>query len=290
MSTTSRPDPASTTAFAAVATARRRPLALRLLSGFLYTFGVLIVLLVLWQLATTTWRSLFFVPPLTIWDNTLTLFFSGPSESLFLTEAVTVDVANTMWRMLLGFALGAVAGILAGTIIGRIIEIRELTDPIVEFLRSIPATATLPLFIILLGAEDAMRIAFIAYSVMWFVLINTASGVSSIHRTLLETGRAFRVPAWKVLLRITIPAALPKIFAGLRIGTTVALLVAVVSELMLASNGIGYRLIIAQAQFRMADLWSWIVLLALIGFLLNTLMELIERRILAWDRLARVAA
>lgn len=291
MTVPSTPNTSSTTAIAAVAVSgsHRRSLPRRLLSGFLYGFGALIVLLVLWQFAATTWRSLFFVPPLTIWTNSLKLFFGGSPETLFLTPAITVDLAATLGRMLIGFLLGSVVGIVAGTVIGRIIAVRELTDPIVEFLRSIPATATLPLFIILLGAEDGMRIAFIAYSVMWFVLINTASGVASIHRTLLDTGKAFRVPRAKVFFRIILPAAMPKIFAGLRIGSTVALLVAVVSELMLASNGIGYRLIIAQAQFRMADLWSWIVLLAIIGFLLNTVMELIERRLLAWDRLARVS-
>ena len=85
-----------------------------------------------------------------------------------------------------------------------------------------------------------------------------------------------------------LPAALPKIFAGLRIAITVALLSAIVSELMLASNGIGYRLVIAQTQFRMGDLWAWMVVLALIGFVFNTVMEAVERRVLAWDRLARV--
>lgn len=259
-----------------------------LLVKFLFGFGLLIVLIALWQFGTSTWKSLFFPPPSTIWDAIVKTFFSGEPETLFLTKAMTVDVASSLGRLLVGFVLGSVVGVLIGTAIGRSMALREVTDPIVEFLRSIPATATLPLFIILLGGDDGMRIAFIAYAVMWFVLINTASGVSSIHPTVIDVGRAFRIPRWKVLLRMVIPAAMPTIFAGLRIGATVSLLAAVVSELMLATNGIGYRLVLAQTGFRMAELWAWIILLAIIGFLINTLMEVLERRLLGWHRLARV--
>jgi ABC-type nitrate/sulfonate/bicarbonate transport system permease component len=264
-------------------TGRLRRFGIRLLYGF----GALIVLIAIWQVVATVWKSLFFPPPSRIWDNSLKLFFSGSPETLFLTDAVTVDVAGSLYRLLIGFVLGSVAGILIGAAIGRSAVLREVTDPIVEFLRSIPATATLPLFIILLGGDDGMRVAFIAYAVMWFVLINTAAGVGSIHATMLDMGRVFRVSRPRVLLQVIIPAALPKIFAGLRIGATVSLLAAVVSELMLATNGIGYRLVIAQTQFKMADLWSWIVLLAVLGFLINTVMELVELRLLGWDRLAR---
>lgn len=256
---------------------------------FLYGFGALIVLVAIWQFAASTWPSLFFPPPSRILQNSIDLYFSGPPEHLFLTSAVTKDIAATVFRMLLGFLLGSAAGIIFGVAIGRIVAVRQLTEPIVEFLRSIPATATLPLFIILLGGEDGMRIAFIAYAVMWFVLINTASGVASIHPTVIDVGHIFRIPRWKVLLRMVIPAAMPQIFAGLRIGSTVSLLAAIVSELMLATNGIGYRLILSQVQFNMAELWSWIVLLAVLGFIINTLTELTERRLLAWDRLARVS-
>jgi ABC-type nitrate/sulfonate/bicarbonate transport system permease component len=272
-------------------TTRRRPAAVlsRLGVSLAYGLGALVVLLVLWEVAATASPSLFFPPPSVIWDNSVRLFFSGAPGTLFVTDAVTVDVFGTLSRLLIGFALGSLVGVLVGTAIGRSVALRQLTEPTVEFLRSIPATATLPLFIILLGGENGMRVAFIAYAVMWFVLINTASGVASIHPTVLDMGRVFRIPRWRVLLRIILPAALPRIFAGLRIGATVSLLAAVVSELVLASDGIGYRLVLAQTQFRIADLWSWIALLAVLGYLLNTVMELLERRLLAWDRLARVS-
>ena len=251
--------------------------------------GLLIVLVLLWQWVTTAFPNRFFPPPLTIVTNSYDMFFTGPPSSLFLTEAMTVDTWGTVSRLLLGFVLGSAFGILIGMAIGRSLVVRDLTNPIVEFLRSIPATATLPLFIILLGGDDAMRVAFIAYGVSWFVIINTAAGVSAIHATQIEMGQIFKVSRAGVLFRIVLPAALPKIFAGLRIAITAALLLAVVSEFILATNGIGYELVVAQATFALTDMWSWILLLAILGLILNLLVELVEHNVLRWDRLARDA-
>jgi ABC-type nitrate/sulfonate/bicarbonate transport system permease component len=265
----------------------RRPTRVALL--VLNYVGPLILLILLWQWGTTTFPNKFFPPPFTIVESAQKLFFGGEAATLYMTPALTVDTAATLWRLTAGFALGSVFGIIVGMAIGRSIVVRDLTNPIVEFLRSIPATATLPLFIILLGGDDAMRIAFIAYGVSWFVIINTAAGVSSVHKTQIEMGQIFKVSRAGVLIRIVLPAALPKIFAGLRIAVTAALLLAIVSEFTLATNGIGYQLVIAQSTFALRTMWSWMLLLAIIGLVLNLLLELIEHLTLKWDRLARDA-
>ncbi|GAA2243775.1 ABC transporter permease [Herbiconiux moechotypicola] len=244
----------------------------------------LAVIVVLWQLATTANPSPFFPPPIAIAENLVGLLFGGGQ---IVTPVFTGDFLTTVGRMLAGYAIGAAWGVVVGTAMGLSRASRETVTPIVEFLRSIPATATLPLFIILLGGGDDMRVIFIAYGVSWFVLINTASGVGSIHRTLLDVGRVFRVSPARRLFSIVLPAASPKIFAGLRIASTAALLLAIVSEFILATNGIGFQLIQAQGRFQLLDMWSWMLALALLGLLLNTLLDLIERRTLSWHRLSR---
>ncbi|MCC2033176.1 ABC transporter permease [Microbacterium allomyrinae] len=259
--------------------------------GALGTLGLTILVLVaailLWQLGTTLNPSVYFPAPSVIAAAAGALFFSGDPATLFVTDAVSVDVFSTLWRLLLGFVIGSAVGIGFGAAIGRSRALREVSDPIVEFLRAIPATATLPLFIILMGGEDAMRVAFIAYGTMWFVLINTARGVASVHPTLIDMGHIFRLPKAVVLFKIVLPAASPKIFAGLRIALTAALLLAVVSELLVATNGIGYRLVQAQASFNLVQMWAWMVALAVLGFLLNAVLEAVERRALRWDTQAR---
>lgn len=269
---------------------RRRGRRLRNLGiGLINVLGVLVVLVILWQWGTSAFPNVFFPTPLKIVERARLLFFGGGPETLFLTPAITVDTWGTLSRVFLSYLLGALWGLVVGTMIGRSLAVREVTSPIIEFLRSIPATATLPLFIILLGGDDGMRVAFMAYGLSWFVIINTASGVASVHPTPIEMGRIFRVSRFGVLLRIVLPAALPKIFAGLRIAFTAALLLGVVSEFLLATNGIGYRLVDSQTRFAVLDMWCWMLLLAVLGFLLNSLLDLIEYRVLAWDRQARDA-
>ncbi|UOQ56896.1 ABC transporter permease [Leucobacter allii] len=246
-----------------------------------YLLIPLLVLVALWQLAAVAAASPFFPPPLAIAENLWGLLSTGG------VAGPLGDFLATVGRMLLGFALGSAWGIVFGVLMGLNRVARDAITPIVEFLRSVPATAALPLFITLLGGGDDMRVAFIAYGVSWFVLINTASGVGTIQKTMLEMGRIFQVSRARQLFAIVIPAAMPKIFAGLRIASTAALLLAIVSEFMLATNGIGYLLIQAQGRFQMLDMWSWMLALAILGLLINLLLERIEHRTLAWHRLSR---
>lgn len=267
-----------------IPTVRRPRRGRRFLVGLAYFVIPLAVVVAAWQLATTLAPSPFFPPPAAIAANLWKLLFGGPE---FFTPVFFADFLTTVGRMTLGFAIGAVWGIVVGTLMGLNRAARETVTPIVEFLRSIPATATLPLFIILLGGGDDMRVAFIAYGVSWFVLINTASGVGSIASTMLDMGRVFKISAPRRLFTIILPAAMPKVFAGLRIASTAALLLAIVSEFMLATNGIGFLLIQAQGRFQLLDMWSWMLALAILGLLINSLLDVVERRTLAWHRLSR---
>jgi len=243
------------------------------------------VVIGIWQLVTIlNPPAPFFPQPFAIIANLWDLLFGSPKA---VQQVFYGEFLQTVGRMALGFALGAIWGVIVGTIMGLWRGARETINPIVEFLRSIPATATLPLFIILLGGGDDMRVAFIAYGVSWFVLINTAQGVGAIHKTLLDVGKVFKISPARRIFRIVLPGAMPKIFAGLRIASTAALLLAIVSEFMLASNGIGYMLVQAQGRFQLLNMWSWMLALAILGLIINTLLEWIEGRILAWHRQSR---
>jgi ABC-type nitrate/sulfonate/bicarbonate transport system permease component len=241
------------------------------------SFGLIIILLVVWQTATTLTSNPYFPRPSDVLVNTYNLMVdpngAGPN-----------NLFPFLYRMVSGFIIGAGVGILIGITIGLRRQLNDVFTPIIEFLRSIPATATLPIFIILLGGDENMRIAFIAFGLTWYVIINTAAGVSTIDPVLIDMARAFRLPKLKMLFQVVLPAALPKTFAGLRIALTTAMLLTVVSEFFLVSRGIGFQLLQAQNQFAFLNLWSWMVVLAVLGYLVNTLLEFIERRVLKWDR------
>lgn len=263
-----------------------RPAPVRVLRRLLIDDGLLVVLILLWQLVTAIIDSPFFPTPLEIAVNFVKLFIVDPQGHVLATAAMTHDALPMMGRAFAGFLAGSAVGVLLGIWTGLSRLFAETTSWTVEFLRAIPSTATLPLFILLLGGSDAMRIAFIAYGVSWYVLINTAQGVRAIDPTLLLVGRAYRKSRATQVLTIVIPAALPQIFTSLRLATAGAIILGIASEFLVSSNGIGYRLLIAQANFQMLDLWSWIVFLALLGLVVNVVVGLIERKVLSWHRMS----
>lgn len=248
-------------------------------SRILTSFGLIVILLVAWQVWTMLNKNPYFPQPVVIVGNTMKLLFAPPNPAVGIP-----DILTFLARMLSGFVIGSAVGILVGMGIGLKRALGDLTNPIIEFLRSIPATATLPIFIILFGGEDGMRVGFIAFGLTWYVIINTASGVSTIDQVVLDMTKAFRISRMKTMFRVVLPAASPKIFAGLRIALTTSMLLTVVSEFYLVNRGIGFQLLQSLNQFAFANMWSWMLILAILGYLANTLLELVEHRVLRWDR------
>jgi len=186
---------------------------------------------------------------------------------------------------LLGGWLGAVAvGIVVGTLIGLSARAREYVNPIVQFLRAIPPPALLPLFIVMLGIGDTMKATMILFGVVWPILLNTVDGVSSVEPLLRETGRVYRIGFRDELLRIILPSAAPKIFAGLRVSLAIAVILMVISEMVATVNGVGFELVQAQRSFRSLDVWATIVLLGIIGYTLNSILAAVEGVVLSWHR------
>jgi ABC-type nitrate/sulfonate/bicarbonate transport system permease component len=266
--------------------ARRRSDRLRWLREFAIRWGALLGLGVVWEIVATLAKSPFFPPITRILDRFVQLWFSGPPTSLFLTERVGTDLAPSLMRLFGGWGLGVVLGILLGVAIGRSRVFGDFVEPIIHFARAIPPPALLPVFFILIGIGDDMKISLIAFAVLWPVLLNTIDGVRSVESLQLDTARVFEFSRPKVFFGIVLPSASPKIFAGLRVSLAVALIVMVISE-MTSSSGIGYNVVIAQRSFRMLDMWAGIVVLGIIGYVLNALLALVESRVTRWHRGSR---
>lgn len=256
--------------------------AARAAQAFLIRFGLIIAVLLLWELALYGRESFQFKPPSVIFATMYRVWFSGPASSLFLTPAVFNDVLPSIGRALGGWSLGGVIGIVVGIAAGRWESARGYIDPVVSYLRSVPKAALVPTFLIVFGASDATRIIAISASTIWLVLLNTMQGVRTIDPVMRDTGRAFHIPPLKQLTHIVIPAASPKIIAGLRVTLSLSLIVMLVSEWLLTDSGLGYYLLDRQRNYDIAEMWAALLLLALIGYLLNTIFLAIERRLLRW--------
>src|SRR5262249_52128806 len=151
----------------------------------------------------------------------------------------------------------------------------------------IPGPALVPVFILLLGTESMMRIVLIAFGSVWPVLLNTIEGTRTVDPLQLDTASVFKLPSRARLWRIVLPAAMPKIFSGMRVSLSLAVILMVVSEFVASTSGIGYRIQHAQIMFMLTDMWCGIVLLAIIGYTLNALFLKVEGNVLNWHRGAR---
>jgi ABC-type nitrate/sulfonate/bicarbonate transport system permease component len=160
--------------------------------------------------------------------------------------------------------------------------VRGLTEPVFEFFRAIPPPVLVPIFILLFGIGDGMKVVVIAFGCMWPILLNTVEGVRAVDEVLSDTGRVYGVSGGSRLRYLVLPSASPQIFAGLRQGLSVAIILMVISELFAATNGLGFAVVQAQRSFAIAETWAGMLMLGLLGFLLALLFRLVENRQLRW--------
>ena len=266
---------------------RMHPRTFSAIQSFAVRYGLGITLVIVWEYAARKAGSIFFPPPSDILHRAVTLWLSGPPSRLFLSGSVFQDVIPSLLRLLGGWALAVLVGVPLGILIGRSRNLSDFFNPALQFLRAIPGPALIPVFIILLGTESTMRVTLIAFGCVWPILLNTIEGTRTVDPVQLDTVKAFRIPRHARLWRIVLPAAMPKIFAGMRVPLSLAVILMVVSELVASTSGIGYRIQNAQIMFLLTDMWCGIVLLALIGYTLNWLFLKVEKRVLAWHRGAR---
>jgi ABC-type nitrate/sulfonate/bicarbonate transport system permease component len=256
----------------------------RRLAGLAARLAVLAAAIGGWQLATGSGSDPYFLPPSAIVSFMYRQWFSGPASHLWLTPDATGNLLPSVGRMLAGLAIASLAGVALGVAIGRIQVLADLAEPLVHFGRAVPPPVAVPFFLFVFRLGTPMEIASVAFGVIWPVLVNTTDGARHVHPGQLETARAFRLGPVQTLARVILPAAAPKIFAGLRLGLAVALVMMIVAEFTGSTDGIGWEVSTAQATLDMPVIWGAIVLLGLLGIVLNLILAVAERPVLAWQR------
>ena len=243
------------------------------------------------------------VVPLTVlgawwwWTETRGTFYFPPLSDILDTFAETwlferwgSDVVPSLIRLGAGFGIAVVVAVVVGIPLGMSRTLQRAISPIIEFLRAIPPPALIPFGIVVIGVGNDMKIFIIAFVCLWPVLLNTIDGIRGIDPTLLDTARVYGISGRDKLRRLIIPAASPQIFAGMRTAVSLSLILMVISEMVASTNGIGFFVLQSQRSFAIPEMWSGIVLLGVLGYVLNLLFVLVERRTLAWHRGARASA
>jgi ABC-type nitrate/sulfonate/bicarbonate transport system permease component len=200
---------------------------------------------------------------------------------LLSSGVVLGPLGTTMGLFIAGYVLAVILGVGLGLLMGTSKTINYMLDPLIESIRPMPKAALLPVLMLFLGLGSTMKITAVVLASFFPILINTIQGVRGTDPVLIATGRTFGLSNPAITMRIILPAAVPYIFAGMRVAVGLALLMTILTE-MLAGGGLGYLVLENQRAFRIREMYAWLVILAIVGLVINIVMSRTERRFVPW--------
>lgn len=252
---------------------RRRSLVKRYPRSRALGWTLVVGLVVLWQWYATA-RPTPSLPPL----SDIVVEWRAEIASGALLDAMSETLRLMGW----GYLIAAVSGIVVGVVMGRVRVVYALLEPVLELKRHIPTTALLPLLILYLGLGDAMKVTAIVLSAFFPVVLNAMAGARSVDRTMRETAETFGLSWLRTQREIVLPNAAPQIFVGLRQALATTLILAVVIGMIAGNSGIGFYILQAQQVLNPRAMFAGVLSIAIVGYLLNSVFLLIERRLLHW--------
>jgi sulfonate transport system permease protein len=205
-----------------------------------------------------------------------TIFELGRSGDLWRHAGIT------LWRITVGFFLGAAIGTLLGALTGYVSLARKMLDPLLQSLRNIPSMAWVPLFLLWMGIQETSKITLIALGAFFPVYLNLSIGMSHVDPKLIEVGRVYRLSGLQMIRRVILPAALPEYVVGLRSGLGLAWMFVVAAEIMGASRGLGFLMIDGQMTGRASIILASVILFAALGKGTDLGLELVSHRLLRY--------
>jgi sulfonate transport system permease protein len=191
-------------------------------------------------------------------------------------------IGASSWRVFLGFAIGSGLGLIFAIFVGLNKQAEEFLEPSFSAIKSIPSLAWIPLLLLWLGIDEASKITLIAIGAFFPTYTNTVAAIQGVDRKLIEVARVYRLKYWQQIQQIVLPAASPGILTGLRNGLSLAWMFMIAAELIAATQGIGYLLSDGRETSRPDIVIIAIILLAILGKLTDSLMKVLETRLLRW--------
>ena len=243
--------------------------------AFLPVVGV-VGLVAVWSLVT--WRQ--WVDPVLLPSPIATF------ESLWrgMEGTLGFDFVKTVYRTAAATLIAAVIAIPLGIVLGSSERLYRSLEFVIDFFRSTPASAMFPLFLVLFGVGDETKIAVAAFGAILVILFNVAYGVMNARKTRLLAAKVMGASRWRVLFDVMLLESLPQTFVGLRNGVSLALVIIVVAEMFIGSqDGLGHSVFEAQQLFDMPRMYAAIFAAGALGYGLNLLFLLIERRFVHWS-------
>lgn len=250
--------------------------ALNRLGKGIFQMLPLAVLFLVWEIASRT-------------SETLALMLPPPSEvvagavQLVRDGSLQRDIGASLRRVFIALAAAAVTGLPLGLLIGMSKRISWFFEPIISFLRPIPPLAWIPLSIVWLGVSEAQNVFIIFLGAFFPILLNSVQGIRQVDGQLIRAAKTLGASPLNIALTVLMPAALPSIFVGLRVGTGIAWMALVAGELVAASSGLGYLIMQGRMLFRPDYIIVGMVVIGLIGLALDFILRVAQKWIMRWE-------
>jgi ABC-type nitrate/sulfonate/bicarbonate transport system permease component len=245
------------------------------LGSRLVQVGFLAALLLLWYFATNYWgvNRLLLPNPVSVWQQLLDVLRSG--EYL-------PDLRVTLTELVIAFVLSMTSGTIVGFFVSRRSYTVRVFDPLFAAIYSIPIILFLPLYVLFFGLGPASKIALGATISFFPIVLSTIAGFSNVDRTLVTAARSMGASDYQLFRYVLIPAALPVILSGLRMGFTIALLSIIGSETIASLAGLGHHIVQLAEGMDMARMFAYIVFVVAIAAVLNSVVSFLEARGRRW--------
>lgn len=231
------------------------------------------VVLALWWVLSADSTSTFFPPLRSILDRLYALWIVGEARS---------DLWSSLGHFAAGYTIAGLLGVGVGALLWKFRRVEHAVSPVLYFVYVIPTAALLPAIVAIMGIGSSMKITIIVLAAVWPTLLNTIDGMRGIDPIKLDTATVLHMSALRTVRTVVLPGAMPQIMAGLRHSLQVAVIMMVVSELIASQAGIGFFILEAQQRFAITEMWTGIIVLALVGSALTFLFIAVERVVLAW--------
>jgi NitT/TauT family transport system permease protein len=252
---------------------RRRWLQLR---GLLDRIVAIFLLLALWQLAADHWLG-------DKWIST-PLKIAVRLQAMLADGTIQIHTWETFKEAAVGLLVGIVLGVALGLLLGVSRRLSAAVDPVLMGIYSLPRVSLAPMFVIWLGIGLVAKAALVASMVVFVVMFNVREGVRNIDRDVIDGFRSMHASRWALLRYVVIPSLVPWLLTSVRIGIGMALVGAVVGELIGSSKGLGWYISYASSVYDMTGAFTALVVLTILAMLFNLVLSLLERRLLFWRR------
>ncbi|MCA7082695.1 ABC transporter permease [Cupriavidus sp. DB3] len=236
-----------------------------------------LVLFIIWDLAVRGGfiKAILLPPP----SDTIATLVSGLLGGPLLT-----DFLVTVARTLQAFLVAAVVGMPLGVVLGSNEKAYRSVEFLIDFFRSTPSSALIPLFLLIFGVSDINKVAIAAFGALLIVVFNSAYGVINARKQRVAAAQVMGASRWQIFKDVLIWESLQPSFVGLRSAVSMALVIVIVAEMFIGSeNGLGHRIIDAQQVLNVKSMYAAILAAGALGYVLNILFLVIERRIVHWS-------